>query len=119
MAERKSTSDIGASVADTKDNRKLEHSRGGVTTRDDLLDQGVPMLQGDPSEPVGPEDAAGEGPKRGDYRARIAPDGKEHYESVPIDDPEPGGPTARLVHQNPRADDIGDEAGLKGGVDTA
>lgn len=39
---------------------------------------GVPMIEGDPTEPQGPEDAAGQGVKRGDYSARG--DGKEHYE---------------------------------------
>lgn len=31
---------------------------------------GVSMVEGDPSEPVGPEDAAGQGVKRGDYSGR-------------------------------------------------
>ena len=41
------------------------------TTKDDALDSGAPMLPGDPSEPVGPEDALGSGPKRGDYSKLI------------------------------------------------
>ncbi len=40
---------------------KLAHSESGVTTRDDVTDLGVPMLQGDAAEPVGPEDALGAG----------------------------------------------------------
>jgi hypothetical protein len=71
------------------------------TTRHDATDLGVPMLPGSPDEPVGPEDALGEGPKRGDYRKRIV--GSSHEGGVP---------------QNPRAEDIGDAEGLKGGVET-
>ena len=63
-------------VASDKANDKLEHSEGGATTRD-AGDVGVPMLQGDPSEPQGPEDALGEGPKRGDYTNRIG--GPEYH----------------------------------------
>lgn len=96
MAENKSTEKKAA---------KVEHSEGGVTTRDDALDLGVPMLPGDPSEPVGPEDALGEGPTRGDYRDRL---GGPSYQ--PHDGAEP---------QKPRADEIGDVKGRKGGVDTA
>lgn len=78
---------------------------GSVTTRDDKLDLGVPMLQGAPEEPVGPEDALGEGPKRGDYRDRLGGSGYQpHQGSVP---------------QKPRAEDVGEVAGKKGGVDTA
>jgi hypothetical protein len=65
-------------------------------------DLGVPMLAGDSSEPTGPEDALGEGPKRGDYTDRVNP--RAHEGTVP---------------QAPRAEDIGDEPGVKGGVDTA
>lgn len=41
-------------------------------------DDGVPMIEGDPAEPQGPEDAAGQGPKRGDYSDRG--DGGVHRE---------------------------------------
>lgn len=115
-----------AGVATVKDNAKLEHSQGGVTTRDDRLDAGVPVLQGDPSEPTGPEDALGEGPKRGDYSKRQ--DGTDHFESRPV----AGGmivdddgnvvdyePNVELVAQNPRVADVGEVKGAKGGVDTA
>lgn len=82
---------------------RLEHSEGGVTTRDDATDLGVPMVAGAADEPVGPEDALGDGPKRGDYRDRI-------------------GEAGRLAHigaepQAPKAEQIGDEEG-KGGVST-
>lgn len=40
-------------------------------------DDGVPMIEGDPTEPQGPEDAAGLGVKRGDYSNRG--DGKLHH----------------------------------------
>jgi hypothetical protein len=88
---------------------KLEHAAGGVTTRDDSHDSGAPMLQGDPSEPQGPEDAFGEGSKRGDYR-ELVDNTRPHYEVKP---------DGEVVHQNPLVEDIGDEPGLKGGVDTA
>lgn len=90
----------------------------GVTTRDDALDLGVPMLPGAPSEPQGPEDALGEGPKRGDYTDR-QPENTRHYEAVVVPDAGEGEPTTRLVEQNPRVEDIGEAEGLKGGVDTA
>lgn len=102
------------------------------TTRDDALDAGVPMLQGDPSEPQGPEDALGEGDKRGDYRDR-QPEGTVHYESVP--NPNAGAPVmgedadgnevqvdvephSILVPQGERPEQIGEVAGEKGGVTT-
>lgn len=94
-----------------------QHSEGGVTTRDDALDSGVPMLAGDPSEPVGPEDALGAGPKRGDYSEVIG--NKQHYHSVPnpdYDRSDPSSPAFVLVHQNPLVEDRGDEKGVKGGT---
>jgi hypothetical protein len=100
----------------------LEHSQGGTTTRDDALDAGVPMLQGDPSEPTGPEDALGAGPKRGDYRDRLGDSSYQPHESVlnPDYDPDdPESPRTILVPQRPRADEIGDEKGKKGGVETS
>lgn len=95
----------GKGIASKAQNDKLKHSEGGATTRNDALDLGVPMLQGDPSEPQGPEDALGDGPKRGDYRDRI---GGANYQ--PHHGAEP---------QRPKADDIGDVKGVKGGVTTA
>jgi hypothetical protein len=76
-----------------------------VTTRDDRTDLGVTMVQGSPQEPVGPEDALGPGQKRGDYRDRLGGDGYHPHEgSTP---------------QKPRAEEIGDEEGVKGGVGTS
>lgn len=102
-------------AADTDD--KLEHSVGGVTTRDDALDSGVPMLPGDPSEPAGPEDALGSGPKRGDYSKVIG--NLQHQASVPNPNHDPGDPSSPksvLVNQNPLVEQRGDEKGVKGGT---
>lgn len=80
-------------------------------------DGGVPMLKGDSSEPVGPEDALGSGLKRGDYSTVIG--NKEHYASVPNPDYDPAdsnSPASVLVHQNPLVEQIGDEKGVKGGT---
>ena len=92
-------------VATLMENDKLEHTNGGTTTRDDANDLGVPMIPGSPKERVGPEDALGEGPTRGDYRGRI---GSSEYH-----------PHEGIVPQRPRADEIGDVSGKKGGVETA
>lgn len=98
---------------------RLEHSRGGITTRDDANDLGVPMLPGSPDEPAGPEDALGVGPKRGDYRDRIGPSNYHPHESVLVDnDDDPDAPRYVSVPQRPRADDLGDVSGEKGGVTT-
>jgi hypothetical protein len=71
------------SVASPAENDRLEHTRGGSTTRDDRLDAGVPMKQGEEgtTEPVGPEDALGPDATRGDYSGRI--DSGPHMVAVP------------------------------------
>jgi hypothetical protein len=100
---------------DSNDN--LKHSEGGVTTRDDALDSGAPMLQGDASEPVGPEDALGSGPKRGDYSKLIG--NLQFHASVPnpnYDPADPNSPRSVLVAQNPLVEQRGDEKGVKGGT---
>lgn len=106
-------------VADEGQNKGLKHSKGGVTTRDDRTDLGVPMLPGSPDEPQGPEDALGLGPKRGDYTLRIGPSNYEPHEVLPVDD---GGdadtPNVKVESQRGRADEIGDEPKVKGGVTT-
>lgn len=84
--------------------------------KNDALDAGVPMLPGDPSEPVGPEDAIGPGLKRGDYTDRI--DSGPHLVSERIPSAKPGEPHTRLVDASARASDIGDVKGEKGGVST-
>ena len=96
---------------------KLEHSEGGITTRDDALDSGAPMLPGDKSEPAGPEDALGSGKKRGDYSDLVGD--RQFYASVPNPDhdpSDPNSPASVLVHQNPLVQDRGDEKGVKGGT---
>ncbi len=88
----------------------------GVTTRDDALDSGAEMLPGDPSEPVGPEDALGSGNKRGDYSAFLD---RRYTASVPNPnrDPEdPESPASVIVEQNPLVQQRGDEPGVKGGT---
>ena len=134
-----------AGIATATENSKLKHSedlapelygagdalkagkRPSATTRDDSTDAGVPMLQGPPDEPQGPEDAFGPGPKRGDYSQRTG--GVNSMVSVPV---EGGGqpivdgdgnivdytPHSVLVPQTPRASVQGEVAGAKGGVDT-
>lgn len=86
--------------------------------RGDATDLGVPMLPGDGSEPQGPEDAVGPGPKRGDYTGRIGGENYQPHEVRPVADPKPGEPKVEVVPQRPRAEEIGDEAGEKGGVTT-
>jgi hypothetical protein len=92
---------------------KADKVAEGVTTRDDANDLGVPMLAGDPSEPTGPEDALGEGPKRGDYTDRIGPSNYHPHTASVVD-----GKT-QLEAQRPRAAEVGEVAGRKGGVDSA
>jgi hypothetical protein len=115
-----------AGVATAAENADLEHTEGGVTTRDGT-DGGVPMAQGSGSEPVGPEDALGEGQKRGDYSERVGPG---HMESRAV---EGGGepvyddegnvidykPRSELVSQSARVGEQGDVEGEKGGVTTS
>lgn len=104
---------------ETQANEGLKHTAGGVTTRDDTTDLGVKMLPGDPNEPVGPEDALGVGPKRGDYTGRLGDAYYQPHQSVPVENPKPGEPTVRVEAQAPRAENIGDEKGEKGGVTTS
>ncbi len=115
----KSSDQTDVSVASVAQNDKLSHSDDGVTTRSDRMDLGVPMLPGDPAEPVGPEDALGAGPTRGDYRERL---GDSHYHPhtvVTVADAKPGEPTQVAVAQRPLADEIGEVPGRKGGVNSA
>ncbi len=75
------------------------------------------MLPGDVSEPAGPEDALGSGPKRGDYSEVIG--NKRHQASVPnpdYDPSDPSSPASVLVDQNPLVEQRGDEKGVKGGT---
>lgn len=109
-------------------NQELEHTEGGATTRD-AHDQGVPMLQGEATESVGPEDALGVGEKRGDYADRMLPSLNAH-EVVPVEGVVPGQPVtnedggvdipphSRLERQVGRVLERGQAPGQKGGVDT-
>lgn len=101
-------------TASASQNDKLEHTEGGITTRDDATDLGVPMLPGDGSEPVGPEDALGPGPKRGDYSQRLGDAYYRPHQVTRNDDGE-----VVVVDQAPLASEQGEEKGLKGGVDTS
>jgi hypothetical protein len=119
MAPRKdSKAEAAAGIATDAENAKLEHTQGGATTRDDALDLGVPMKPGSPDEPVGPEDALGPGPKRGDYTNRLGDANYQPHETVPAEDAGPDEPQSKVVAQRPRAEDIGDAKGEKGGVTT-
>lgn len=90
------------------------------TTKDDATDVGVDMLPGDPdTEPTGPEDALGVGPKRGDYSDRIGPSNYHPHEVVRDRDAKAGEPQVKVEAQRPRVEDRGDVAGRKGGVDSA
>ncbi len=100
------------SESDTKQSTTKTVDRGDAT------DLGVPMLPGDGSEPVGPEDALGPGPKRGDYSDRIGPAGYQPHQVVPVEGAEPGQPQVEVVKQRERAAERGDDAGEKGGVTT-
>jgi hypothetical protein len=116
-----------ATKTSTVDNDKLEHTAGGVTTRD-VMDAGVPMTPGNPAEPIGPEDALGPGPKRGDYSDRINGGPSMRVEVIPYEErlanatrDDDGnlvelGPAQRLVPAHEQT--VGDAPG-KGGVSTA
>lgn len=114
MADKKEETGTGGVAPQ---DAKLEHSQGGVTTRDDATDLGVPMLPGQPGEPTGPEDALGTGPKRGDYTDRVGPSSYHPHESVRVPDAKPGEPTVAVEAQRPRVEEVGDAPG-KGGVTT-
>lgn len=99
-------------MAEAKSTSKKTVDRG------DAADLGVPMLPGDSSEPQGPEDALGAGPKRGDYSGRVGPSDYQPHQVVPVADPKPGEARVEVVEQRPRASDQGEAKGLKGGVET-
>lgn len=76
--------------------------------------EGVAMIEGHPEEPVGPEDAAGPGPKRGDYSDRG--DGKAHHYEYVRDQDGNMVPRDQVAAMN-ETPAVGD-AGEKGGVNT-
>jgi hypothetical protein len=96
-----------------------KQSAAKTVDRGDATDLGVPMLPGDGTEPVGPEDALGPGPKRGDYSGRIGPAGYQPHQVVPVADAAPGEPQVEVVKQRERAEERDDESGEKGGVTTS
>lgn len=108
----------GAPQAQAARDAGLEHTNGGNTTRD-AMDAGVPMIPGDPNEPIGPEDAMGPGPKRGDYSDRL--NSGPHMMTVenPDADVDAGEPRYMLVPADEFAEagNQADEPG-KGGVST-
>lgn len=77
------------------------------------------MLPGSGDEKVGPEDALGEGPKRGDYSKRLGEANYAPHESRRIPDAKPGEAHTEIVEQASRVNDIGDVSGKKGGVETS
>ena len=122
------------SKSSTVDNDALEHTRGGATTRDGM-DAGVPMTPGQANEPVGPEDALGPGPKRGDYRDRLVTGPPMVTRVIPEDERQRRAealatdgltaadalaevPMSELVRADEEVGDVGDAPG-KGGVSTA
>lgn len=129
---------MGNEKTSTVANEELEHTRGGATTRDSM-DAGVPMTPGSANEPIGPEDALGPGPKRGDYRdrlnggpsmvTRVIPEDerRKRAEAVVKAAPKDSGmtlelalgdvPRTELVPAGDEAGNIGDAPG-KGGVST-
>lgn len=88
----------------------------GPTHADDATYEGVKMEPAEgTTERGGPEDALGIGPKRGHYDH---PDGYEPHEVLPVEGAAAGEASAVSVPQKPRTEDIGDEKGKKGGVET-
>lgn len=89
-------------IASREANAALEHSTDptGPTTRSDATDAGVPMLAGDPNEPIGPEDAFGPGVKRGKYDERET---GSHTTAELIPESERG-PAYRFVHRETGAE---------------
>lgn len=68
---------------------------------DDAVDMGVPMAPPTTPQTVGPEDAAGAAPVRGDYTGRTV--SGSSVELIPEAERTPGGPTMRVVDQGPPA----------------
>lgn len=112
------SADNSASQPKHDPNEGPRHTRGGVTTRHDATDLGVPMLPGSPDEPIGPEDALGPGPKRGDYRGRVGGGDYQPHQTVIVPDAKPGQVAVKVVAQREYAESIGDVPGRKGGVQT-
>lgn len=94
--------------------------------------EGVTALPSAGAEPVGPEDALGPGPKRGDYADRVGvgddgqPQVHTRVEAVPesaLQKDEAGNvlsdqPVSQVQPQNHEVHNVGDVPGEKGGVTT-
>ena len=95
------TPETGQSPADAEAGVTLEHTDGGATTRD-AMDAGVPMAPApEPElERVGPEDALGTEPTRGDYSGRIVAGPSLVSVEIPESEREPDGPKYKLVPQD-------------------
>ncbi|MGI8623110.1 MAG: hypothetical protein ACR2NB_06410 [Solirubrobacteraceae bacterium] len=78
----------------------LKHTHGGSTTRD-ATDVGVAMAPATTPQSVGPEDAAGLEPTRGDYAGRTQPGST--IEAIPEAEQVPGGTKVRRVQQGAQA----------------
>jgi hypothetical protein len=102
-----------------KQQKRLEHSQGGITTRDDANDLGVDMLPGHRNLLGRSSSALRQGPKRGDYSQQSLPPGYEPMTSEPIPNAKSGEPQVRMVRQRPNAQIRGDVPKKKGGVDTS
>jgi hypothetical protein len=96
----------------------MAENKQKTVDRGDVLDLGVPMLEGDPSERQGPEDAFGPGQKRGDYSQRVGDANYHPHQVVPVENPKEGEPAVQVIEQRPRASEIGEVKGVKGGVET-
>ena len=96
------------------DDKTVEETPAGTTVQPTAVS--APMLTSDTPEPQGPEDAAGFGPKRGDYRGLVSrgttviPNPKAGQE---------GEPATITVDQQAQAENIGDDPGVKGGTRVA
>jgi len=106
MAKNETEQEMAGRLSEERATTTPERFEGGTTTRDDALDEGVPMapVDGDPTtytRPL-PEDAGAVGEERenlrGDYSARQP---EPHHTSVRIPDEEreDGGPMFKLIDQ--------------------
>lgn len=91
----------------------------------DANDAGVPMVpaSGPRTEPTGPEDALGLGPKRGDYSQRLGGSSYNPHTVVAVEHEDDEGNVQLEYVQIDQKESVEgsflqEEAGVKGGVDT-
>ena len=113
-----SAESIGQAGADKPDSDDPDHENA-VTTRSDATDMGVPMLPGSPDEPVGPEDALGDTPTRGDYSGRMGETNYDPHEVRPVENAGPGEAQVEVVEQRKNVKQGKPRKGAKGGVPSA